>query len=567
MARRADPGRRPGHRRHRAREPGARRLRRGRRAAARTLASSMGVALENARLFDETKRLLTETDERAAELAVINEIGTALAEQLDFQAIIELVGERIAEIFDATSLSSPCTTDDGPDQRSRTSSTSGVRCRRCAVPVRRGPDLDGRSGPTRALASDRTLEDQATAGAIRSADPERVVARRADPGGRPGHRRDRRSRTSTEHAFSEADERLLTTLAASMGVALENARLFDETKRLLTETERAGGRAGPDQRASSSGLAEKLDIQAMYDLVGDKIQEIFDAQVVDIGDLRPGRGLIALPVHDRARRPVPGRADRRSAGLAGAASSRPGPLLINGTLERVARPTAASPDGRPGRAGKSPWLFVPLVVGERGPRRDLAPEPRPRGRVQRGRRPAPDDARGEPERRAGERPPVRRDQAAPRRDERAGRRAGADQRRPARPRRRSSTCRRCTTWSATGSRRSSTPRSSTSGVVDAETDSVHFPYAIERGVRFPDEPMPIIGLAQARHRDPRAAAHQSRTSWPRWRARAGAGHDLGRAAEVGGLFVPLIVGGEVRGVISLQNLDREDAFSESDVGS
>ena len=44
----------------------------------------MGVALENARLFDETKRLLAETDQRAAELAVINEIGAALAEQLDF---------------------------------------------------------------------------------------------------------------------------------------------------------------------------------------------------------------------------------------------------------------------------------------------------------------------------------------------------------------------------------------------------------------------------------------------------------------------------------------------------
>ncbi len=29
----------------------------------------MGVALENARLFDETQRLLTETNERAAELA------------------------------------------------------------------------------------------------------------------------------------------------------------------------------------------------------------------------------------------------------------------------------------------------------------------------------------------------------------------------------------------------------------------------------------------------------------------------------------------------------------------
>src|SRR5207253_5231292 len=50
-----------------------------------TLATSMGVALENARLFDETKRLLTETDQRASELAVINDVDDALAEQLDLQ--------------------------------------------------------------------------------------------------------------------------------------------------------------------------------------------------------------------------------------------------------------------------------------------------------------------------------------------------------------------------------------------------------------------------------------------------------------------------------------------------
>ena len=40
-----------------------------------------------------------------------------------------------------------------------------------------------------------------------------------------------------ENAFNESDLHLLETLANSLSVALENARLFAETQRLLNETE------------------------------------------------------------------------------------------------------------------------------------------------------------------------------------------------------------------------------------------------------------------------------------------------------------------------------------------
>ena len=50
-----------------------------------TVAASMGVALENARLFDETQRLLKETEQRNAELAVINSIQQGSPAELDFQ--------------------------------------------------------------------------------------------------------------------------------------------------------------------------------------------------------------------------------------------------------------------------------------------------------------------------------------------------------------------------------------------------------------------------------------------------------------------------------------------------
>ena len=64
-----------------------------------TVAASMGVALENARLFDETQRLLKETEQRAAELAVINSIQEGMAAELNFQAIVDLVGDKLREVF------------------------------------------------------------------------------------------------------------------------------------------------------------------------------------------------------------------------------------------------------------------------------------------------------------------------------------------------------------------------------------------------------------------------------------------------------------------------------------
>ena len=64
-----------------------------------TVAASMGVALENARLFDETQRLLKETEQRAAELAVINSIQEGMAAELDFQAIVDLVGDKLREVL------------------------------------------------------------------------------------------------------------------------------------------------------------------------------------------------------------------------------------------------------------------------------------------------------------------------------------------------------------------------------------------------------------------------------------------------------------------------------------
>ena len=83
-----------------------------------------------------------------------------------------------------------------------------------------------------------------------------------------------------EHAFSDADQRLLETLAGSLSVALENARLVHETRQRNAELALIN--------SVQEALAGELELQAIYDVVGDRIQEIFDAQVVAISYPRRG---------------------------------------------------------------------------------------------------------------------------------------------------------------------------------------------------------------------------------------------------------------------------------------
>src|SRR5262249_40890303 len=87
-----------------------------------------------------------------------------------------------------------------------------------------------------------------------------------------------------EHAFDDADQRLLTTLAGDLSVALENARLVDETRQRNAELALIN--------SVQEALAGELELQAIYDAVGDRIRDVFDAQAVEIDVYDQASGLI-----------------------------------------------------------------------------------------------------------------------------------------------------------------------------------------------------------------------------------------------------------------------------------
>ena len=513
----------------------------------------IGSALSRATAIEETR-------ERNAELAVINEIGEALARQLDFDSIVQLVGERVRGIFSArgifialyhpetATLTFPYDLDEGvPFQR-------GVR------PF--GPGITSQVIRTGRPLRLSTIEEQDAAGAVSVGGTDTQswlgvpIKAGAQVIGVVG------LESVEAYAYSEADERLLSTLASSMGVALENARLFGETKRLLAET---------DERAAElalindvqRGLAERLDMQAMYDLVGDRIQSIFDAQVVDIAVVDKSDGLIHFPyTMENGERfpddPVPNTNNHRTLVM----ETRK-PLMLNRDIRGWAASMGFPFYVQPGTGAPQSAIYVPLVAGDRSTGvislQNLDHED------------AFTDADMELLSTLASSLSVALENARlfdetkrllTETDERAAELAIINEVQRGLAERLDMQA----MYEVVGEKIQQIFDAQVVdiGVVDREAGQIRFWYTIERGVRFPDEPMAIEG--------PRAHVLETRQPLVLNERAGEQAVAMGQATPVlmgepalSVVYAPLVVGDEARGVITLQNLDREHAFSDGDV--
>src|SRR5204862_414420 len=156
-----------------------------------------------------------------------------------------------------------------------------------------------------------------------------------------------------EHAFSDSDQQLLETLAGSLSVALENARLVHETRQRNAELALIN--------SVQEAIAGELEPQAIYDAVGDRIHDVFDAQVVSIATLDEVNELIHYPyLLEREERLQA--EPRPLSGFAKHVLETREPLLIVEDLDAESERYGSSLV-----AGERPRsvIFVPLVAGGR----------------------------------------------------------------------------------------------------------------------------------------------------------------------------------------------------------
>ena len=200
-----------------------------------TVANTLSVALENARLFDETQRLLKETEQHAVELTAVNTVSSALASELDLGALIQLVGEQTRSIFNADIAYVALL-----DETSNTITfpyTYGEEL----VPIRFGEGLTSKiiQNNQPLLINEEMDRQVLEIGAT-------VVGKQSQsflgvPIMLSGNAVGVLSVQSCtqEGIFDQDDVRLLSTIAANVGTAINNARLYQEAQRSRADAEQA----------------------------------------------------------------------------------------------------------------------------------------------------------------------------------------------------------------------------------------------------------------------------------------------------------------------------------------
>lgn len=324
-----------------------------------TLANSMSVALENARLFDETTRLLKETEQRNSELAIINSVQEGLVAQMDIEGIYTLVGDRIRDLFDAQTV--VIRSFDYKNELEIFNYAIEKR-ERLHIPSRpwdnfskhliqiKKPEVihSNFEKYISQFSETATLEGEIPKSAVfvPLVLGEKIIGNVS------------LQNVDHENAFTDSDASLLTTLANSMSVALENARLFDETTRLLKETEQRTAELSVINSVQE-GLAKELNMQAIYELVGNKLSDVMHTLDIDIRLFSPETNQVFYPyVRDQGK--IIDVAPSTMAGMSKQVYETGKILIINENLEERMKELGSYI--LPGTQVEKSFMAVPILV-------------------------------------------------------------------------------------------------------------------------------------------------------------------------------------------------------------
>ncbi|MBS1803373.1 MAG: GAF domain-containing protein [Acidobacteria bacterium] len=199
------------------------------------LAAYTTIALDNANAYQTINEAEHAVRERAAELSTINHISQALATQLEKDRLIQLVGDQVRDLFHApivyvSLLDQPSMMLHFPYTYGEEAQSRPFGSGLTSQIIRTGKSL---------LINEEMDATRNKLGVAQIGRPSSSYLGVPIPSGGDVVGVISVQSTDQENRFTEADERLLATIATSVGVSLYNAKLFEEASHARAAAEEA----------------------------------------------------------------------------------------------------------------------------------------------------------------------------------------------------------------------------------------------------------------------------------------------------------------------------------------
>ncbi|MHB9032431.1 MAG: GAF domain-containing protein [Anaerolineae bacterium] len=292
--------------------------------------------------------------QRNAELAVLNSVSEALSQSLDLRTVTRLVGDKLRDFFKASSVMIFLADQKaGMVQPYYEWDEDEGGYIDYVEPFPLGTGLSSKVITTGQPLLLGTLEEEIANGAYF---PPEIIAAGAGKLGQSwlgvpiiihGETVGLTALAGmSQHAYSEQHLHLLQTVAASIGAAIENTRLYEASEQRAAELATVN--------TIARELAGELGVNPLIYLVGEQVRNIFQADVAYVALLDEARGQINFTYAYGEEMP----SRRAGEGLTGKIIAEGQPLLINSEAERAAIQNDAPVIGAPFKS----YLGVPIFV-------------------------------------------------------------------------------------------------------------------------------------------------------------------------------------------------------------
>ncbi len=309
------------------------------------LADQAAIAIENARLYQETHH-------RAERLAVVNRIARAASGTLHLDDLMETVYREIASIFETDAFFIALYDEETNELDFRIRVDEGIREHPERQPA--GSRLTGLIVTEKRPLLIRNFEEEQD----RLPQLARLWGTMKAPAswlGVPMRIGDRvvgviSVQAYRPHAYGEEEQVLLSTIADQVAVAVENARLYDETHRRLAREQRLNELAHT--------LGGEMELVTLIPRLLPLVAELTGADASTAAVFDPDRNVITYPYNYNLPDTLAGVEVPAESGLAGHTMQVRRPVLLDDYREH---PAALQPWVE---AGVRSLLAVPLLAGD-----------------------------------------------------------------------------------------------------------------------------------------------------------------------------------------------------------